>query len=227
MIHSSGVVQVCVLPLWLVLVSVTGSGFILDTDLQAMFVAGVVYSLVDLYGAMVMDALHVVRSHKEDAHQGLSLKSPKTGVTLYAIVIQLILVVFINMQILEQSDSVASSSDSEHDIRVSMNTMGIILLNIYFVLNVIEKTTRLFSSARTGATQMMSGNVFETADELLLFSFVTLTFLYGLILMAMLSTSAKNSFMRIDHDMKDFSATKAGDLLELKMLWSGSWTRTS
>lgn len=232
MLHSGCIVVFCVLPLWILVAYIVGNGFVLDCNLQALFLAGFVYALVDMYGTFLSESLHVVMGHGKPQEKHDLFTNPLTGTTVYMLVIQIITVIFINVVLMTQNVSVAVSTSTDGDqtdLRVTLSQIGIWLLNIYFVFNALEKVLRLYFSDKKpirvfDKTRFM---VFDTSDELLLFVFVALVFLHGIIIMASYTSSAENYLFRIDADLTKELQILSTNFVKEKMLWAASWTQLS
>lgn len=228
MLHSGCIVVFCVLPLWILVAYIVGNGFVLDCNLQALFLAGFVYALVDMYGTFLSESLHLVVKHSNKSHD--LFQNPLTGTTVYMLVIQIITVIFINVVLMTQNVSVAvstSTDDDQTDLRVTLSQISIWLLNIYFVFNALEKVLRLYFSDRKPIRvfNQIKLMAFETSDELLLFVFVALVFLHGIIIMASYTSSAANYLFRIDADLSKELSTLSTNFVKEKMLWAASWTQ--
>ena len=165
--HEWPVIQFFVLPLWLLAIHLSGHGVIVDVKLQAVFVASVVYCILDLY---IYNYKTLRAKYKKFFNaQAPTLKQivPWTSSFFVVSLFQLLLVIMLNFELSLGYDNMGEYNQAH--IRTRIDLTGITIFNIWVGLSFLGKFLDNFYNRE----QPMS----YRPDEVMQFIFITLVFL--------------------------------------------------
>lgn len=196
-VSTWSVLQVLVVPLWLLIIATSAHAYVLDTKLQLIFLSGLAFGIVDFYSDSMLDIffafedLYVnmaVAADSDKFRLGFSkhLVNKKGGVNtsivisqVMSVLIQLFIVILINYQVGLGYDTL---HEDEVHVRSQIDMTGVFVFNIYFGILVALKLVKTFKGLESSLKTGVAGDVFKNGiDDIITFSNVTIVFVYLII----------------------------------------------
>lgn len=165
--HEWPVIQFFVLPLWLLAIHLSGHGVIVDVKLQAVFIASVVYCILDLYIYNYKTLRSKYKKLFNAPAPTLKQIVPWTSSFFVVSLFQLLLVIMLNFELSLGYDNMGEFNQAH--IRTRIDETGIIIFNFWVGLSFLGKFLDNFYNRE----QPMS----YRPDEVMQFVFITLVFL--------------------------------------------------
>lgn len=191
------VLQVLVVPLWLLIIATSAHAYILDTKLQLIFLSGLAFGIVDFYSDCMLDIFFAFEdlyakmdlttvSHrwyvgfsKELVNHKNKGGSTNTSIVIsqvMSVLIQLFIVILINYQVGLGYDTL---HEDEVHVRSQIDMTGVTIFNIYFGILVVLKLVKTFKAFDLDQSNGVFKEIFTNGiDDVITFSTVTIVFLY-------------------------------------------------
>ena len=218
------VLQVAIVPLWLLAAVATGQGYDVDCDVQTVLLAGFVLAVSDLYIDRLTHVATAMEMLQEKSESGSVLMGVDVTVTFLVLAVQTVLVVLINFttgwraatwdryyanSLTYPEEGMARSS--------AAGQTGIILFNLYFALSGLIKLARSYwhLGRKRNSRAWLHPKYY---DELLLTSLIVVVLVYTFVV-----------FIAYEWDVNWFVSIQAKhgttreDLMTLQ--WAGDWAR--
>ena len=195
-VSTWSVLQVLVVPLWLLIIATSAHAYVLDTKLQLIFLSGLAFGIVDFYSDSMLDIffafedlyvnMAVVDSDTFRLGFSKHLVKRKGGVNtsivisqVMSVLIQLFIVILINYQLGLGYDTL---HEDEVHVRSQIDMTGVFVFNIYFGILVALKLVKTFKGLESSLKTGVAGDVFKDGiDDIITFSNVTIVFVYLII----------------------------------------------
>lgn len=168
------VMQIIVLPLWLLILHTSSHGYVFDLKLQLIFLGAILFGLIDIYFCTYVKIRNAVMMANNDAmgqKERLSIGSS----FLIVSIIQLVIVIVVNSELGLAYDNIAEN-DVSH-LRARMDMTGVILFNVWVGISFLLKFMNIFYD--NGLIQSSKiKTVFKDVDDITLFFFIVIVFYY-------------------------------------------------
>ena len=191
-VSTWSVLQVLVVPLWLLIIATSAHAYILDTKLQLIFLSGLAFGIVDFYSDCMLDIFFAFEKLYFDmdmprpfgfgfAKQHVNHRKGSTNTSiiisqLMSVLIQLLIVILINYQVGLGYDTL---HEDEVHVRSQIDMTGVFVFNIYFGILVALKLVKTFKGNDETTMQGVAGDLFKNGiDDVITFSNVTIVFVY-------------------------------------------------
>ena len=219
--HEWTMVQFFVLPLWLLAIHFSSHGVVLDVQIQTIFVAAVVYCILDIY----LYNYQVLR-HKYNLLFGMPQDKTVTrfaNITasfLAISVFQLVLIILLNRE-LDHHEMV--DPDNHFSLRFRSDKTGIIFFNIWVALAFLGKLyENVYNKPGGGGDYRVNKktfySVFNNLDEVLQFVFIAIVFIALALNIAYHYNDHNYILSPITRTTTD--VTIMDDILELRAQWA-------
>ena len=177
--HEWTMVQFFVLPLWLLAIHFSAHGVVLDVQIQTIFVASVVYCILDIYlynYQILRNKYNTLFAMQQDTTMR---KFANITASFLAIsVFQLVLIILLNRE-LDHHEMV--DPDNHFSFRYRTDKTGIIFFNVWVALaflgKLYENVYNTPGDNKYRVTKKRFYEVFNNLDEVLQFIFITIVFI--------------------------------------------------